>query len=168
YRQRYFAMHLTKWEKHELDENGYLVLPDAMDAALLTRLTQRVKELFAQEGDQAGSEFKQEPGCRRLANLADKGEVFHRAILWPKLLAAVQHVLGPEFKLSSLNARLVNPRSSAGQPLHADMGAVPDERDYWVFNSVWLLDDFTPENGPLRVVPGSHRWGQLPQPVLTD
>jgi ectoine hydroxylase-related dioxygenase (phytanoyl-CoA dioxygenase family) len=31
-----------------------------------------------------------------------------------------------------------------------------------VCNSIWLLDDFTPENGATRVVPGSHRRGTMP------
>jgi ectoine hydroxylase-related dioxygenase (phytanoyl-CoA dioxygenase family) len=37
-----------------------------------------------------------------------------------------------------------------------------------VCNSVWMLDDFTTENGALRVVPGSHRWGRKPQDALPD
>jgi ectoine hydroxylase-related dioxygenase (phytanoyl-CoA dioxygenase family) len=48
------------------------------------------------------------------------------------------------------------------------MAAIADERGYWVCNSVWMLDDFTLENGPIRLVPGSHRWRQLPQQVLAD
>jgi ectoine hydroxylase-related dioxygenase (phytanoyl-CoA dioxygenase family) len=35
-------------------------------------------------------------------------------------------------------------------------------------NSVWLLDDFTPENGPTRLVPGTHVTGQVPKQVLAD
>jgi ectoine hydroxylase-related dioxygenase (phytanoyl-CoA dioxygenase family) len=31
-----------------------------------------------------------------------------------------------------------------------------------------MLDDFTLENGALRVVPGSHRWKRLPQDALSD
>jgi ectoine hydroxylase-related dioxygenase (phytanoyl-CoA dioxygenase family) len=48
------------------------------------------------------------------------------------------------------------------------MAAVADDRGFWVCNTVWLLDDFTPDNGTLRVVPGSHRWGRLPQQALAD
>jgi ectoine hydroxylase-related dioxygenase (phytanoyl-CoA dioxygenase family) len=98
----------------------------------------------------------------------DKGEVFREVIAAPRPLEYVRHVLGPDVKLSSLNARSVPPHGAGAQPLHADMGAVADERGYWVCNTVWMLDDFTPENGTLRLVPGSHRWGRLPQQALAD
>jgi ectoine hydroxylase-related dioxygenase (phytanoyl-CoA dioxygenase family) len=48
------------------------------------------------------------------------------------------------------------------------MGAIVDEHGYWVCNTVWLLDDFTSDNGTLRIVPGSHRWAKLPAAELTD
>jgi ectoine hydroxylase-related dioxygenase (phytanoyl-CoA dioxygenase family) len=77
-------------------------------------------------------------------------------------------VLGPAIKLSSLNARSADPNTDIGQPLHVDMGAIADERGYWVCNTVWMLDDFTLDNGPTRMVPGSHTWKQRPQDVLAD
>jgi ectoine hydroxylase-related dioxygenase (phytanoyl-CoA dioxygenase family) len=152
-------------EKHQLDEAGFLVLDGFMPPSLLRRLRERIEELFVEEGVSAGSEFKPEPGCLRLANLADKGEVFREII--PLLLPFVRYVIGPEVKLSSLNARRVPP-GAGGQPLHADMSAVADEAVPWVCNTVWLLDDFTADNGALRIVPGSHRFGRLPKDVLSD
>lgn len=161
-------MSLTEAEQRCLDEDGYLVLAGLMSADLLAHLRAQVGRLFAEEGDDAGAEFKPEPGCRRLANLVDKGEVFRELLATPRVLECVRHVLGPEVKLSSLNARAVPPDGAGGQPLHADMSAVADERGYWVCNSVWMLDDFTEANGALRLVPGSHRRRRLPQDELAD
>src|SRR5687768_14304735 len=155
-------------DRRRLDSDGYLILEDFMGTELLGALRQRIDQLFSEEGECAGSEFKQEPQTRRLANLVDKGEVFERVIAMPQVLECIAYVLGPEFKLSSLNARSANPDSDWVQPLHCDAGALPDEKGYWICNSVWMLDDFTPENGPIRMVPGSHRWARLPQDALAD
>lgn len=159
-------MNLEK--KQQLDQLGYVVLPELMDSEFLSAAQRRVDELFELEGDAAGSEFKQEPQSRRLANVANKGEVFLRAIQVPEVLECVAQVLGPEFKLSSLNVRSADPHSDWVQPLHIDGGGLPDEKGYYVCNSVWMLDDFTLENGATRLIPGSHRWNQKPQDVLSD
>ena len=160
---------MTAAERQKLDDSGYVVLPEFMGAELLEELRCRVDELFEVEGENAGSEFRKEPGSRRLANLVAKGEVFERIISMPQVLEYISAVLGPDFKLSSLNARSANPHSAdSQQPLHADMAAIADDRGYWVCNTVWMLDDFTTENGALRAVPGSHTWRKLPQKELAD
>jgi ectoine hydroxylase-related dioxygenase (phytanoyl-CoA dioxygenase family) len=159
---------MTETEREQLDRDGYVLLEDAMGADLLRELRRTIHAQFEIEGEHAGSEFKAEEHARRLANLVNKGEVFRRAIVLPRMLAGVRHVLGADAKLSSLNARSADPMSDEGQPLHVDMAALPDERGPWVCNTVWLLDDFTTENGATRMVPGSHTWGQRPQDVLAD
>jgi ectoine hydroxylase-related dioxygenase (phytanoyl-CoA dioxygenase family) len=52
--------------------------------------------------------------------------------------------------------------------LHCDAGAVADESGFWVCNTIWLLDDFTPANGATRIVPGSQHWRKPPQQALAD
>jgi len=159
---------MTAADRRQLNELGYLVLPALMSPELLERLRHRVDELFEQEGALAGSEFKQEPGARRLANLVNKGRVFEEVILTPEVLEPMAQVLGPKFKLSSLNVRSADPHSACDQPLHADSAAIADESGYWVCNSVWMLDDFTPDNGATRMVPGSHRWRRIPPPDMYE
>lgn len=155
-------------EKRRLDDDGFLVLKNFVEPERLTALRRRIADLFAELGERAGHEFKQEPQTDRLANLVDYGEIFHWAIAEPRLLARVEYLLGAEFKLSSLNARSARPHSDWTQPLHCDTGALPDDRGYTVCNIIWLLDDFTTENGAPRYVPGTHKSGKLPQEVLPN
>jgi ectoine hydroxylase-related dioxygenase (phytanoyl-CoA dioxygenase family) len=159
---------MTAAERDNFDTLGYAVLPGILDADTLAEVRDRVEELYAAEGENAGSEFRKEPGSRRLANLVDKGEIFGRLITAPVILELVRQVLGDRFKLSSFNARSTNPHCSEAQPLHCDAGALPDEKGYWVCNTIWLLDDFTRENGATRIVPGSQKWAKLPQDELAD
>jgi len=161
-------MPLPDEHRRELDEIGCVVLPGFCEPGVRERITSRIEELFEAEGESAGNEFKPEEGCRRLANLADKDPLFRRQMVREDLLEYVAEVLGPRFKLSSLNARSINAGCSRTQPLHADMGALPDERGYWVCNTLWMLDDFTAENGPLRFVAGTHQSDRLPGDVLAD
>ena len=159
---------MTTEERESLDRLGYVVVERLLDADTLGQVRGRVEELYQAEGENAGSEFRKEEGSRRLANLVDKGEIFQRLIAMPRILELVGHVLGERFKLSSFNARSANPHSSEAQPLHCDASALPDDNGFWVCNTIWLLDDFTPANGATRVIPGSQNWKELPQDALSD
>jgi ectoine hydroxylase-related dioxygenase (phytanoyl-CoA dioxygenase family) len=159
---------VTQETIEQLDRLGWIAFPGVMDDALLRDIRERVEQLWDEEGENAGAEFRQEPGARRLANLVDKGEVFERVVAHPRVLDAVRHVLGEDFKLSSLNARSTDPWSPDCQPLHCDAGAVADDSGFSVCNTIWLLDDFTPANGATRIVPGSQHRRKLPQQELAD
>jgi ectoine hydroxylase-related dioxygenase (phytanoyl-CoA dioxygenase family) len=158
---------LSAEEKAFLDQNGYLPLPNLLSPEQVQALATRLEELAAAEGDKAGLEAHQEVGTTRLANIVDKGAIFEVCFTHPRILAAMAHVLQKDFKLSSLNARFALPGEGL-QHLHADWrGGVPPG-EFEVCNSIWLLDDFTPENGATRVVPGSHNWGKTPREVMDD
>ena len=152
----------------ELDREGFVILPGFFSDGLRERLIARVEELYEEEGDSAGAEFRAEPGTRRLANVVDKGEIFREVFANEEILRYIGHVLKPRFKLSSLNARSANPGEHGHQPLHVDQGLLPDAGGAVVANVVWMLDEFTPENGAMRAVPRTHLMGRRPQEVLAD
>jgi hypothetical protein len=158
---------LSAEEKHRLDEDGYLALPGILSTAQIEEVRARIAELLAIEKENAGKEVHQEAGTARLSNLVDKGECFRVFLTHPRVLAGIAHVLRYDMKLSSLNSRAALPGEGL-QALHADWGGPVEPDQYAVCNSIWLLDDFVPENGPTRVVPGTHRSGKVPGDVMAD
>jgi ectoine hydroxylase-related dioxygenase (phytanoyl-CoA dioxygenase family) len=157
---------LTEEEGERLDRDGFLPLEGILSTEQVATFNTRLAEISAGEGDRAGLEVHQEHGADRLADLVNKDPMFDVCFSHPRVLAAIQHVLGT-FRFSSLNARAALP-GQGNQKLHADFGEPALDGDYRVCNSIWLLDDFTPDNGPTRAVPGSHRSGALPGDVMAD
>lgn len=151
----------------QLDSLGYLVLHDVLDPEWLGQIQQRLAELLVLEGPAAGMEVTRQPGVDMLANLLNKGEMFERMLRAPQVLAAAHHVL-PDMRVNSLNYR-VAPPGSGEQELHADCDFRPrEDGGYRLCNSMWVVDEFTADNGATRVVPGSHKFGKLPAEVMAD
>jgi len=158
---------LTQPEKDQLDHDGFLALSGILTPERLGSLRERVYELLQAEGDQAGIEVHQEAGTERLSDLVNKGAVFDICFTHPRVLAGIAQVLGADFKLSSLNYRAALP-GQGHQALHTDWREPVSAGQFRVCNSIWLLDDFTADNGPTRVVPGSHQRGTLPKDEMPD
>ena len=167
---------LSAEEKRSLDVDGYVPLPGILKQAQVQAIRTRLQELEDEEGEDAGKEVHQEDGTDRLANLANKDPLFDLVWANAKVLAAMAHVLDGDLKLSSLNARAALPGHGL-QALHCDGShnsrdfapTVEDgRRRYNVCNSIWLLSDFTPENGATRLVPGSHLFGLDPRDGMED
>jgi ectoine hydroxylase-related dioxygenase (phytanoyl-CoA dioxygenase family) len=156
---------LSDRQRDELRRKGYTLLPGVIDNDWLAALRQRFEELVAAEGDVAGLEVHQEVGTRRLADLVNKGSVFDGVWSNPRLLAAVHWVIGAPFHLGSLNARDAEPGEGL-QALHQD-GKRDAPPPRYGCNSLWMLDDFTEENGCTRMVPGTHTSAH-PADVLDD
>ena len=161
---------LTKTQQKQLEEDGYVLLEGVLSADQVAALLAQLEKLWLAEGQKAGDENYIERSARRLANLVNKGDIFRPVFhhLW--VLEAVRAVLGPHVRLSMLNARDVPPHSNPEMPFHCDTdhGGKPDEQGYTVCTAIWMLNDFTRQNGATRLIPGTHRSNKLPKEVLTD
>jgi hypothetical protein len=151
---------LTADDREQLSDRGFVVWQRILPAPLVAELRAAYDAIAAAEGAGAGHDYQQEGGALRLGNLPNKAACFDAVWLHPRYLAAVRHVLGAPFALSSLSAREPIPLwDGSDQNLHRDgMRAV---------DAVVLLDDATWAAGAPRIIPGSQRWPTGPE-VLAD
>ncbi|HXD11334.1 MAG TPA: phytanoyl-CoA dioxygenase family protein [Anaerolineales bacterium] len=154
----------------QLEQQGYLVFQNILAASQIEVLLTRLEELWIAEGDKAGEENYIEPGVRRLANLANKGRIFGALYTHPQVLEVAEAIMGSDIRVSMVNARDVPPHTGVRMPFHmdSDKGRVRDEKGYSAATAIWMLDQFTVENGATAFVPGSHLLGRSPKQVLAD
>ena len=170
-----FLKMLSKNEIEDLGRDGFLGLGQLLSPTEVQNVNHRIEELILKEGENAGSELfdskyirhPKEAGADRLADLVNKGSIFDQFYTNAKVLAAVDAVLGDHYKLSSLNYRAAKPGQGL-QKLHVDYGNTVPDGEYKVCNTIWLLDDFTENNGATRIVPGTHKSKVLPQDAMDD
>jgi ectoine hydroxylase-related dioxygenase (phytanoyl-CoA dioxygenase family) len=144
----------TEIDQSAFEKRGYSVIPD-----LLT----------ADEAAEAWSTFDSfsVPNGGRSANERQvlKHDIFGRILMKNRLLDAVEAVLGDDLQLLAMDSLETAPqRGPRGEgsrsAWHVDFTSVVPSTI--AVNVAMYLQDMTPETGPLRVIPGSHRWGRLP------
>jgi hypothetical protein len=145
----------TESERRQLDEQGFFIRKNIFSPAECREMGEAFDKLSEVEGEQGGHEVHVEPGAPRVSNIFNKSTAFDRCLEIKTVLAASAYLLG-EIKVHGANLR--DPLKGKGaQDLHVD---VPKhfEGDWWVLNVIVCFDDMTLDNGPTRVIPGSHHW----------
>ncbi|ONI73171.1 hypothetical protein ALI144C_45380 [Actinosynnema sp. ALI-1.44] len=130
----------------ELDEVGFCRLDGYIDAHTADRMVTEITRLL--EGSRQG-------GTLHLKGLLDQGGMFDELWLRPALLAAVTHLLGPDFQVREMHYRAGKP-GHGGQALHVDATDKAGPGTWRVCTAIVALTAFTSTNGATRVVPGSH------------
>jgi hypothetical protein len=153
----------TDEQRQALDRDGFFVVPDYYRPTQCRQMAEAFDQLHAAEGDQGGHEVHVEPGAPRVSNIFNKTTDFDLCLECKPLLAAAHYLLG-EFKIHGANLR--DPLKGQGhQELHVDVPKLFAD-DWWVINALILFDDMTANNGPTRVIPGSHRWPPINVPTV--
>jgi ectoine hydroxylase-related dioxygenase (phytanoyl-CoA dioxygenase family) len=106
-------------------------------------------------------------GIRKIDGLVENDDLFRKLGTHPNIVSIVKQILGPDVKLFRNTVLLKPPGVGSPKGMHQDSPYWPIEP--MTLCSCWFaLDDATPENGCMGVIPGWHTKGALPHKHTTD
>ena len=152
--------------------DGYVMMKGAVSADDLTALQEVFAGWIADSRSHTGpwgttvdgrARFDVEPGhsaetpaLRRVASPVEVSDVYLEAMRRAPMVDAAAQLVGPNMEFNNAKVNSKQPGATTAVRFHQDFLYEPHTNDDLVAVLVFL-DDVTTENGPLEVVPGSHR-----------
>jgi len=154
----------------QLEELGYCLIPDLITpeecdkyVQLLERDYKKYSSLYAGSGSETPHGLDDKSLEKVVYNLHNKDISWYKLFEHPAVTKLLDGLLiegsyknSEPYYLNNNSARFPL-KGNLGQQLHSD-SRLPGINYCIVANVLWVLDDFTPENGATRVVPGSHKF----------
>ncbi len=156
---------LSKEQVDQYHSEGYVVGRSLIDDVALEYLRELVSEmLVGAEGltehnekfDLEPSHKASEPRVRRIKTPHKWHSFFWDLIRSPRLISCLTDLLGPDVRLHGSKLNLKSSQEGSAVEWHQDWAFYPHSNDH-VLAVGLMMDDMTLDNGPLLVVPGSHR-----------
>ncbi|HJQ55930.1 MAG TPA: phytanoyl-CoA dioxygenase family protein [Vineibacter sp.] len=144
--------------------DGYIVVPDVLDAAEIASLQAVIDGLIARAAtvdahddiyDLEPSHTRAQPRVRRIKTPHKIDPRFIDLVRHPNVVAILSRLLGPDLRLYGSKLNMKAPRYGSPVEWHQDWAFYPHTNDDILAIGV-MLDDMELSNGPLLVVPGSH------------
>ncbi|MCC6445103.1 MAG: phytanoyl-CoA dioxygenase family protein [Armatimonadetes bacterium] len=175
------AMQLTSEQLEGYERDGYVVIEGLVAPEMVEALRARARE-YTHGGRPLGSVRAQvepkvargelqvaHPGdsFRKLEGLVEGDDLFQKLGLHENIVSVIEQIVGPDIKMFRNALMLKPPEVGSAKGMHQDS-------PYWPIEpmelcSCWFtLDDATPENGCMAVLPGWHKKGPLPHVNVTD
>lgn len=132
----------------QYERDGYVLFPEALDEQLVAEASDHVAWLLARHPDLRPEQLGH--------TLMTHDPFWHRLVADERLLDIAEQFIGPDIALFASHYICKPPRDGQAVLWHQD-------GSYWPLDpmeviTLWLaIDPATPENGCMRVVPGSHR-----------
>ena len=155
------------------ENDGYVVMDNAITADQLAALNDQLRR-WVDESRQHVSNFgeimdgrprfdveprthsPETPALRRISSPIEVSDSYLAVTRDNAALDLTAEIFGPNIKLVATKVNLKLPGSGTAVKYHQDFPFEPHSNDN-VMTVLIFLDDVTPDNGPLEVVPGSHR-----------
>lgn len=159
---------LTPAERDTWNSQGFVILRGFAGPDVLQAMEARIVEM-ARTADAGGdigdayvvperslaSQDLAEDRASKIFRVHRTEPVFHAFAVDPRLLSCIESLIGPQLDCF-LSQFIFKLPGALGQPWHQDGFYFPFDRGPQV--GAWLaVTDVSPDNGPLRVLPGSHQ-----------
>ena len=163
---------LTPQQRHAYRRDGFLLVEDAVTAAELAALRRDFSAWVAESRthetaygeimdgrprfDLERGHSADRPALRRVNSPQEVSEAYFNVMAHSRLTEIVADILGPNVKFhhAKINSKL--PGAATTVKWHQDFPFTPHSNDD-LCTALLFVDEVTDENGPLEVLPGSHR-----------
>ncbi|MEM9331205.1 MAG: phytanoyl-CoA dioxygenase family protein [Pseudomonadota bacterium] len=150
--------------KSEYDENGYLVVEKLFSPKMVEELKTATSGFVKSVADgvlqgELLDTFNNQDGVpqlRRITSPETFAEVYDSAMRYEPLIDLVEVLLGGTVRFDHGKLNFKPPSGGAAVEWHQDWAFYPQTNDDMLAIGI-MLEDCTLENGPLMVVPGSHK-----------
>ncbi len=154
------------------NEHGYLMVENAVDPKVLKNLTEDFakwvdesrehSEAYGESHDGRprfdleGGHTESKPALRRVNGPVEISDAYYKAMTDSHMADCVAELIGPNIKFhhSKINSKL--PGAKTEVKWHQDFPFTPHSNDDLI-TALLMVDEVTDENGPLEVLPGSHK-----------
>ena len=146
-------------------EKGFVVVEDIYSPGEVARMCAALDEIVdaargVREHDEVydlePSHTPERPRVRRIKTPWAVHPLFRQMLQRPRLIAVLERLIGPALRLHGGKINLKSAEYGSPVEWHQDWAFYPHTNDDVLAVGV-MLDDMRPDNGPLLVIPGSHR-----------
>ena len=157
---------LTDAQRAQINDQGYFVLENVFTKAEMDALAEKI-EAHQRKHEAAVRARGGTEGISRAdeitftSHLAEGDPDIRAFVTRPEFVAIATQLLGPNVDLYWNQSVFKQPEGKKIFPWHQDDGYTPVEPSPYL--TLWLaLNDATPENGCISVLPGAYKQGLLP------
>lgn len=149
--------------KSDYARDGYVVIERFLTDSLIAELRAETDRMVnaAREGSLVGRHFdvietSTGPELRRIADPESASEVYDHAMRWDPLVDLVAELLDGTVRFDHGKLNFKPPSGGGALDWHQDYAFYPNTNTDMLAVGI-MIEDCTPQNGPLMVIPGSHR-----------
>jgi phytanoyl-CoA hydroxylase len=156
---------LTQEELERYDRDGYLVIEDAVPAARLAEVIAETERMYnvaytITDGtsmlDVDPAHTPEIPRVRRIKSQHEHSDFFHDFAGEPLIMDLLDPIMPSGIRVHNTKINMKSAEVGESIEWHQDWAFYPHTNDDVLAIGIYL-DDCTEENGPMMVVPGSHK-----------